>query len=179
MILLLAFTSSDGAMRLLGPSWKWLHGALVHTVFYILMLRGVLYLFLFFQFSPPNWRIHPPIWFLYVFLGLGLLLVVLQATAFAKTALQRRRERPLSPLQVAAIVGVAVAFVMPMALTTATVAYYDSRVVKENPALGGRADPWAESVGPGARPRRVEQRLASHTPPGVGYMLPPIGGRLP
>jgi DMSO/TMAO reductase YedYZ heme-binding membrane subunit len=181
MILLLAFTSSDGAMRLLGPSWKWLHGALVHTVFYILMLRGILYLFLFFQFSPPNWRIYPPIWFLYVFLGLGLLLVVLQATAFAMTTLQgRRRERPLSRLQTAGIVGVAVLFVMPMALATATIAYYDGRVVKENPALGVRADPRGQSSGVGTeQTRRVEHRLAEHTPPGVGYMLPSIGGPLP
>lgn len=134
MIVLLAVTSSDKAVDLLGSSWKWLHSALVHAIFYVLMLRGILYLFFFFQFSPPNWRFYPPIWFLYVFLGLGLLVVSLQAAAFAKTVLQRRsRAGQSNPFQVAAIVGVAALFVMPMAIATGTVAYFDSRVIKEMP----------------------------------------------
>lgn len=139
MIVLLALTSSDKAVKLLGPSWKWLHSSLVHAVFYILMLRGVLYLFLFFQFSPPNWQFYPPIWFLYVFLGMGILVVSLQAAAFAKTALQGRgRGQQYSAVQVAAVVGVAVLFVLPMMVTAGAVAYLDSRVINDPALLLGR-----------------------------------------
>jgi DMSO/TMAO reductase YedYZ heme-binding membrane subunit len=146
MIILLALTSSDWATELLGPSWKWLHSSLVHVIFYVLMLRGILYFFFFFQFSPPNWRFYPPIWFLYVFLGMGVVLVVLQAAAFAKTALRRldRAERR-SVVRVGAIIGMAALFVLPMALATGTVAYFDSRVLKQPPPLSGNPAPPART----------------------------------
>ncbi|MBS3966501.1 MAG: ferric reductase-like transmembrane domain-containing protein [Truepera sp.] len=138
MIVLLALTSSDRAVNLLGPSWKWLHSSLLHAVFYILMLRGILYLFFFFQFSPPNWQFYPPIWFLYVFLGMGILVVSLQAAAFAKTVLQGRGRGPHSAFQVAAVVGVAVLFVLPMVVTAGAVAYLDSRLISDPSLLLGR-----------------------------------------
>jgi len=141
MIVLLAVTSFDRAVSFLGiSSWKWLHGSLVHTIFYILILRGVLYFFFFFQASPPEWRIYPSIWFLYVFLGMGLFVVILQAAAFVKTVLQQRAYgQENTPWHITLVASLALLFVMPMALVTGTVAYFDSRVVKENPALSGQA----------------------------------------
>lgn len=141
MIMLLAVTSSDRAVSFLGTSsWKWIHRSLVHAIFYIAMLRGVLYFFYFFQTTPPNWQVYPPIWFLYVFLGMGLVAVSLQGAAFAKTVLQRRRQRQENGiLATVAMSGVVAMFVAPLALMLGTVAYFDSRLLKENPALAGQA----------------------------------------
>jgi len=141
MIMLLAVTSSDRAVDLLGASsWKWIHRTLVPVIFYIAMLRGTLYFFYFFQTTPPNWQVYPSIWFLYPFLGMGLVAVSLQGAAFAKIVLQRRRQEN-GILAVVAGAGVAVLFVMPMALMLGTVAYFDSRALKDNPALAGQAQP--------------------------------------
>lgn len=131
MIVLLALTSNRAAVRLLGSGWSWIHASLAQALFYVLVLRGVLYLFLMFQYSPPNWRFYPPIWFLYVFLGLGLALVILQALAFATTVLRNAaRQRTLASTQVAAVVVAALLWTAPMALTTAFVAYFDTQVIK-------------------------------------------------
>jgi len=131
MIVLLALTSNRAAARLLASGWTWLHRSLAQALFYVLVLRGVLYLFVMFQYSPPNWRFYPPIWFLYVFLVLGLLLVTLQAAAFVVTVLrQAALRRPLRSLQVAAVLGVALLWTMPMVLTTTFVAYFDTQVIK-------------------------------------------------
>lgn len=139
MILLLAVTSFDRVVKILGPSsWKWLHTILVQVIFYIVMVRGVLYLFYFFQFSPPNWRVYPSIWFLYVFLGMAVLIVILQAAAFMKTVFQRTktsRNQSRSIIQITTILGVALLFVLPIMLMTATVAYFDNRALKEPPML--------------------------------------------
>ncbi|WP_017727811.1 ferric reductase-like transmembrane domain-containing protein [Halalkalibacterium ligniniphilum] len=143
MIILLAVTSFDKAVKFLGTSsWKWLHNTLVHVIFYIAMLRGTLYLFYFFQATPPDWRFYPPIWFLYIFLGMGVFAVLLQAAAYAKTVLQRRSHRQKNSLfQVAAVTGIAVTFVMPMALMLGTVAYFDNRVIKEPPTFAEQIQP--------------------------------------
>lgn len=131
MIVLLALTSNRAAARLLASGWTWLHRSLAQALFYVLVLRGVLYLFVMFQYSPPNWRFYPPIWFLYVFLGLGLLLVTLQAAAFVVTVLrQAALRRPLRPPQVAAVLGLALLWTMPMVLTTTFVASFDTQVIK-------------------------------------------------
>ncbi len=137
MILLLAITSFDKVVKLLGvSSWKWLHSTLVHVIFYIVMIRGVLYLFYFFQFSPPNWREYPSIWFLYVFLGMAVFIVLLQAAAFVKTVLQRTsRKQNNSMVRLTTVFGVAIMFVLPMVLMAGTVAYFDNRAIKESPAL--------------------------------------------
>lgn len=135
MAILLAATSFDGAVKFLGgSSWKWLHSFLVNAIFYILMLRGILYFFFFFQAAPPDWRLYPDIWFLYLFLGMGLVVVSLQAAAFAKSVLERRNRRGQrnGAPQVAAVIGIAALFVMPLGLMTGVVAYFDSRVVKEH-----------------------------------------------
>jgi DMSO/TMAO reductase YedYZ heme-binding membrane subunit len=141
MIMLLAVTSFDRAVSLLGASsWKWIHRTLVPVIFYIAMLRGILYFFYFFQTTPPNWQVYPSIWFLYPFLGMGLVAVSLQGAAFAKIVLQRRRQKN-GILAVVAVSSVVAMLVMPMALMLGTVAYFDSRALKENPALAGQAQP--------------------------------------
>jgi DMSO/TMAO reductase YedYZ heme-binding membrane subunit len=143
LIILLAVTSFDRAVSFLGiSSWKHLHSSLINAIFYILVLRGVLYLFFFFQVSPPNWTVYPSIWFLYVFLGMGVFAVLLQAAAFAKTVLQQRSYgQPNSVFQISAVMGVAALLVLPMVLTAGTVAYFDSRVAKEPPMFAGQTQP--------------------------------------
>lgn len=148
MIILLAFTSFDRAVKLIGgPSWKWLHSTLVNVIFYIIMLRGVLYLFYFFQVSPPNWRTYPTIWFLYVFLGLGLLVVLFQAAAFVKTVLQRRQQKgKTSALQIVSIVAIAIMLIMPLVLMIGTIAYFDIRSIEHPPVLSEQPQPPHEKV---------------------------------
>jgi DMSO/TMAO reductase YedYZ heme-binding membrane subunit len=137
MIILLAVTSFDRAVDFLGAtSWKWIHRTLVPAIFYIAMLRGMLYFFYFFQTTPPDWRVYPPIWFLYVFLGMGTAAVLLQGAAFGKIVLQRKRQQQENGvLPVVAVSGVVLMLAMPLMLMTGTVAYFDTRAIKENPAL--------------------------------------------
>ena len=139
MVILLAVTSSDRAVNFLGiSSWKWLHNSLIHAIFYIVMLRGILYLFFFFQYSPPNWKAYPSIWFLYPFLGMGVFAVLLQAAAFAKTVIkQRSYGQANSVLSVIFVIFLAVLFAMPMTLAAGTVLYFDGRLVQGNQAGAG------------------------------------------
>jgi DMSO/TMAO reductase YedYZ heme-binding membrane subunit len=141
MIVLLAVTSFDRAVSFLGASsWKWIHRTLVHVIFYIAMLRGVLYFFYLFQTTPPEWRVYPSIWFLHVFLGMGVVAVSLQGAAFARTVLRRRRQR--EEVGVGAIVAmsaVVVLFAMPLVLLWGTVAYFDSRALEEDPTFASQA----------------------------------------
>lgn len=148
LIILLALTSFDKAVTFLGPSsWKWFHSTLVPVIFYLAMLRGVLYLFYFFQVNPPEWNPYPPIWFLYVFLGMGLFAVILQAAAFVKTVLQRkRRNQKNSILQTVFVIGTGILFVMPMALMTVAVAYFDHGGIKEPPGTAEETPSSQESV---------------------------------
>jgi DMSO/TMAO reductase YedYZ heme-binding membrane subunit len=143
MILLLAVTSFDRAVNFLGgSSWKWIHRTLVHVIFYITMLRGTLYFFYFFQTTPPEWRVYPTIWFLYVFLGMGVVAVLVQGAAFGKNVLQRQRQRQASGLlPVALVSGVVVMFAMPLVLMTGVVAYFDRNALKENPAMAAQRIP--------------------------------------
>ena len=88
--LALAATSSDRALRRLGPSaWKWLHNG-AHIVFWLTTLHVAYYLFrhytLSFHKQPP-----PPDWFRVPFLMLATGVVVLQMAAFAVTVRGRRR----------------------------------------------------------------------------------------
>lgn len=134
MIILLALTSSDRAVNFLGiSSWKWLHNSLVHTIFYTAVLRWVLYAFFFFQPTLPDLRMYPPIWFLYPLLGMALLVVVLQATAFIKTIVCQRNigGTQKNGLQYIAFIGIGILFVLPIALTLGSVAFLDSRIITE------------------------------------------------
>lgn len=148
MVILLAVTSSDRAVNFLGiSSWKWLHNSLIHVIFYIVMLRGILYLFFFFQYSPPNWREYPSIWFLYPFLGMGVFAVVLQAAAFAKTVIkQRSYGQANSVSSIAVVIFLAVLFAAPMTLAAGTVAYLDGRLVRGNSSEAANTQPVGNSA---------------------------------
>ena len=83
--LLLAATSSDWALRRLGaPAWKWLHHSALF-VFYLSLLHAGYFLFLHYTTSFHK-QVPPPDWFRLPFVGLGFTLLVLQGTAFVKTA---------------------------------------------------------------------------------------------
>lgn len=142
MVILLAVTSFDKAVSFLGiSSWKWLHASLIHAIFYIVMLRGILYLFFFFQYSPPNYRDYPSIWFLYPFLAMGVTVVLVQAAAFAKTVLkQRSYAQENSALAITAVVILAGLFAAPMTLAAGAVVYLDNRIV-DRTAAGAAAGP--------------------------------------
>ncbi len=146
MIVLLAITSSDRAVSFLGiSSWKWLHSSLIHVIFYVIVLRGVLYLFFFFQPSPPELRMYPPIWFLYPFLGMALFATLLQAAAFVKTVLLQRGGGEFhfmkNKLQSMAVVGIGALFILPMVLVTGAVAFLDSRITVNNSEVSAQPVP--------------------------------------
>ena len=88
--LALAATSSDRALRRLGPSaWKWLHNG-AHIVFWLTTVHVAYFLFLHYTLSfhkqPP-----PPDWFRAPFVMLATGVVVLQMAAFGVTVRSRRR----------------------------------------------------------------------------------------
>ena len=82
LALILAATSSDAAMRLLGrPAWTWLH-RLSQTILILSLLHGSYFLFIHFT---ESFHKVPPAnldWFRIPFLTAGLAVVALQATAF-------------------------------------------------------------------------------------------------
>lgn len=143
MIILLAVTSSDRAVSFLGiTSWKWLHNSLMHAIFYIVMLRGILYLFFFFQYSPPNWRQYPSIWFLYPFLAMGVTVVILQAAAFAKTVItQRKYGHANSAASVITVMLLAILFAAPMTLAAGAVLFFDGKLVQGSPSNTASTEP--------------------------------------
>lgn len=88
--LALAATSSDRALRRLGPSaWKWLHNG-AHIIFWLTTVHVAYFLFLHYTLSfhkqPP-----PPDWFRAPFLVVATGIVLLQMAAFAVTVRRRRR----------------------------------------------------------------------------------------
>ena len=131
MIILLAITSSDRAVNFLGiSSWKWLHNSLVHVIFYVVVLRWVLYAFFFFQPSLPNLGMYPPVWTLYPFLWMALFAVILQAVSFIKTVFIRRfAVKAQDGLQILALIGIGILFVSPVALVVGSVSFLDSRII--------------------------------------------------
>lgn len=89
--LVLAATSSNRAVRVLGPqAWKWLHHG-SYVVFYLAVLHTVYFLFMHYTLSfhrePP-----PPNWFRWPLLVMGVTVAALQWTAFVITVRRRRRE---------------------------------------------------------------------------------------
>jgi len=140
MIVLLVITSSDRAVSFLGiSSWKWLHSSLIHVIFYVIVLRGVLYFFFFFQPTLPELRMYPPIWFSYPFLGMALFAAALQAAAFVKTVLWQRGGGQFQftkhKLQGMAVAGVGALLVLPMVLVTGSVVFLDSRITVSAPEV--------------------------------------------
>lgn len=133
MIILLAITSSDRAVNFLGiSSWKWLHNSLVHVIFYVAVLRWVLYAFFFFQPAIPDFRTYPPIWFLYPLLWMALFAVMLQTIAFIKTVfLQRFAVGAQNGFQTLALIVIGILFMSPVALVVGSVSFLDSRIIAE------------------------------------------------
>ena len=84
----LAATSSDWALRRLGPGWKWLHHSALF-VFYLSLLHAGYFLFLHYIDSFHK-QLPSPDWFRAPFLVLGVGLLVLQA-AVVKTTASRQR----------------------------------------------------------------------------------------
>lgn len=92
--LALVATSTDRAIRWLGPrAWKWLHNA-SYTVFYLVTAHVGYFLFIHYTLSfhrnPPS-----PDWFRIPFLVLAAGVIALQIAAFAVTV--RRGKRPSRP----------------------------------------------------------------------------------
>lgn len=87
--LVLAATSSNRAVRALGPAaWKWLHHG-AYVVFYLAVLHAVYFLFIHYTLSfhrmPP-----PPNWFRWPLLVMGLAVAGLQWAAFVATVRRRK-----------------------------------------------------------------------------------------
>lgn len=86
--LILAATSSDRALRRLGPGWKWLHHSALF-IFYLSLLHAGYFLFI--HYTPSfHKQIPPPDWFRAPFVVLGVGVVGLQLAAFVKTTASRR-----------------------------------------------------------------------------------------
>lgn len=101
--LVLVATSSNWALKFLGPSaWKWLqYGA--YIVFYLVALHTFYFLFMHYTISfhrdPPADRN----WFRYPFLALTLAIPLLQLGAFAKTVGRHRHLERTRPMRAAAL----------------------------------------------------------------------------
>lgn len=92
MLMLLA-TSSDRALRFLGPAaWKWLHHG-AYVVFYLVILHATYYLFI--HYTPSFHRAPvPDNWFRVPLLVLGAAVLALQWAAFTRTVTRRRSRSP-------------------------------------------------------------------------------------
>lgn len=91
--LALAATSSDWAMRRLGPSaWKWLHNG-AYVVFWAVVLHVAYFLYLHYTASFHK-QIPPPDWFRLPFAVASGSVVALQLAAFVATVRTRRRKPP-------------------------------------------------------------------------------------
>lgn len=95
--LVIAAVSSERAFRALGArSWKFIQ-QFAYVVFYLVGLHGAYFLFLHYNLSLTNLvfqkAVPAPNWFRFWFVGLALFVVCLQAAAFARVVVQRRRAR--------------------------------------------------------------------------------------
>lgn len=92
MLVLLA-TSSDRAMRFLGPAaWKWLHNG-AYVVFYLAVLHAAYFLFIHYTQSFHRAPV-PGNWFRVPLLALGAAVLALQWAAFTRTVGRRRSRSP-------------------------------------------------------------------------------------
>lgn len=87
--LVLVATSSNWAVNRLGAAaWKWLqYGS--YTVFYLIVLHTLYFLFMHYTLSFHRVPPADPNWFRYPFLVLSLLIPLLQAAAFIKTVARK------------------------------------------------------------------------------------------
>ena len=89
-VVVLALTSSNKAVKLLGsPAWKWLHHG-AYVLFYLTVLHTVYFLFMHYTASFHR-EVPAPNWFRWPLLGLGVVVLVLQYAAFIKTTRTRKR----------------------------------------------------------------------------------------
>ena len=90
LTLALVATSSTKAVNFLGASaWKWLqYGS--YTVFYLVVIHTVYFLFIHYTVSFHRPVPENPNWFRYQFLILSLIVPALQMSAFIKTVRQRQ-----------------------------------------------------------------------------------------
>lgn len=148
MIIALAITSSDRAVSFLGiSSWKWLHSTLAHVIFYVLVLRGILYFFFFFELTYPRMAQYPSVWFLYPFIGMALLVVLLQAAAFIKTVFRQRGvgQEGTGIFQKMGILGVGLLFIFSIALPGGMVLYLESRSIDSTGTASVQPHTYAQS----------------------------------
>jgi len=94
----LAATSADRVLNALGPSsWKWLQQG-AYTVFYLIALHAVYFLFMHFTLTFHTSRAPDPNWFRWPFVGITVGTLAVQAAAFLKTVADRRRDtRTIAP----------------------------------------------------------------------------------
>jgi sulfoxide reductase heme-binding subunit YedZ len=94
LVVLLA-TSSDRAVRWLGPrGWKWLHGG-SNVVFYLVVLHSGYFLFMHYTASFHR-AVPDENWFRFPMLGLAAVVLALKWAAFTRTV-RRSRARAVSP----------------------------------------------------------------------------------
>lgn len=93
LLLVLLATSSDAAVRRLGPPvWNWVQG-FAHVVFYLVVLHTAYFLFLHYTLSFHR-DVPEPNWFRFPVLGLAGALLALQAASSVSGA-RARRARPV------------------------------------------------------------------------------------
>ena len=89
--LVLAATSSDWAMRVLGQSgWKFLQAG-AYFVFYVGSIHALYFLFIHYTVS-FNKQIPPPDWFRYWFLAMVGVVAILHVAAFVRTVQTSRAD---------------------------------------------------------------------------------------
>lgn len=87
-LLVMAVTSSDAAIRRLGPpAWKWLHTS-AYVVFYLAALHSAYFLFMHYTLSFHK-AVPEPNWFRWPLIAMAVTVLVLQAAAFQVTRLRR------------------------------------------------------------------------------------------
>lgn len=97
LALILAATSSDAAMRLLGrPAWTWLH-RLSETILVLSLLHGSYFLFIHFTESFHKEPLANLDWFRLPFLVAGLSVLTLQAVTFTLTSRSASGEGRIGP----------------------------------------------------------------------------------
>lgn len=90
---ILAITSSNRAVRLLGTSaWKWLHNG-AYVIFYLAVLHAAYFLYLHYTLSFHKAPPENPNWFRWPLVMLGLAIAGLQTAAFVKTVRRRKAGR--------------------------------------------------------------------------------------
>ncbi len=89
LTLVLMATSTEWAMKYLGPAWKWLHYG-TYIIFYLIVIHAGYFLFMHYTLSFHK-NVPPPDWFRIPFLVLTAIVLLLQSLAFIKTVKNRKK----------------------------------------------------------------------------------------